>query len=88
MLCSSKRFVAIATKSIIEDAGEGIILQKPKTEYIHGRTSAMLKFKVFLFLISYFLLIYHLLFSFPFSFALAYLFILSIRPRGETKKHW
>ena len=38
--------MATVTKSIIQDAGEGIILQKPAMEYVHGRTSGMLKFKV------------------------------------------
>eukprot|EP00026_Physarum_polycephalum_P001342 Phypoly_transcript_01343.p1 GENE.Phypoly_transcript_01343~~Phypoly_transcript_01343.p1 ORF type:complete len:974 (+),score=101.70 Phypoly_transcript_01343:154-3075(+) len=45
VLCSSKKFMIDVTKEIIEDSGEGVILQKPKTEYIHGRTSSMLKFK-------------------------------------------
>lgn len=41
-------------KGIIEEGGEGVILQKMKSLYEHGRTSSLIKLKVFLLLLSLF----------------------------------
>jgi hypothetical protein len=50
MLCISKKHLITATQAIIEQAGEGTIIQKPRALYEHGRTVSALKFKVFVLL--------------------------------------
>lgn len=42
-----KKELISTTHFIINDGGEGVILRKPQSEYYHGRSFQLLKFKVF-----------------------------------------
>eukprot|EP00026_Physarum_polycephalum_P001070 Phypoly_transcript_01071.p1 GENE.Phypoly_transcript_01071~~Phypoly_transcript_01071.p1 ORF type:complete len:1197 (-),score=193.28 Phypoly_transcript_01071:69-3659(-) len=45
MLCTQKRELSQAMKSIIRDGGEGVILQKPGSLYTSGRSGDLMKLK-------------------------------------------
>ena len=46
MWCETKKHLTTATQSIIDSAGEGVVLRKPFSEYIPGRSNLLVKFKV------------------------------------------
>ncbi len=45
-LCKSKDQLSVNLQRIIADGGEGVFLRQPKSEYSHGRSLSLLKFKV------------------------------------------
>lgn len=53
MKCTSEKQADKATKELIRDNGEGIILRKPGSFYEHSRSSNLLKLKVLLFFLSF-----------------------------------
>jgi hypothetical protein len=46
VLCESKRQVKLALRHVVNDEGEGIIIRKPASPYIHGITEDLIKLKV------------------------------------------
>lgn len=46
MLCSQTELLVRATRAILETGGEGTILRKPNSQYLHGRSEFLYKFKV------------------------------------------
>lgn len=46
MLCENKTFLNIFAQGIIQEGGEGVVLRRPYSGYIHGRSSSLVKFKV------------------------------------------
>ena len=63
-LCSSAHILAECLQTILDGGGEGVVLRKPHSLYHFGRSSSLLKLKVFKF-------------SLKFSFSL-YLFVIII----------
>jgi ATP dependent DNA ligase domain len=49
LLCTGKKQLNQMVQNIINDGGEGVILRKPKSIYENGRSSTLIKLKVFLF---------------------------------------
>jgi ATP dependent DNA ligase domain len=47
MLCITKKQLKKALHDVISDGGEGLIMRKPKSIYEPGRTSSLVKLKVF-----------------------------------------
>lgn len=45
-LCVTKEQLSAAAQLIIDDEGEGVILQKPDSTYQRGRSASLLKLKV------------------------------------------
>eukprot|EP00026_Physarum_polycephalum_P001061 Phypoly_transcript_01062.p1 GENE.Phypoly_transcript_01062~~Phypoly_transcript_01062.p1 ORF type:complete len:464 (+),score=56.48 Phypoly_transcript_01062:1819-3210(+) len=45
MKCNSKKHLVTTTQALIKQAGEGTVIQKPHTKYLHGKTTSALKFK-------------------------------------------
>ena len=46
MRCKGKQSVRRLTDGIMTNGGEGVVLRKPHSSYIHGRTDELIKFKV------------------------------------------
>lgn len=45
--CKNNKHVNLQLKNIIQDGGEGVILRKKGSLYEHGRTTNLLKLKVY-----------------------------------------
>jgi hypothetical protein len=45
-LCTSSTLLTHSLQQVIEDGGEGIILRKPQSHYLPGRSVCLLKIKV------------------------------------------
>eukprot|EP00026_Physarum_polycephalum_P000368 Phypoly_transcript_00368.p1 GENE.Phypoly_transcript_00368~~Phypoly_transcript_00368.p1 ORF type:complete len:1106 (+),score=136.69 Phypoly_transcript_00368:1680-4997(+) len=45
MLCVDQKGVSFFLKNVMDDGGEGIILRKPGSFYVHGRSDALVKLK-------------------------------------------
>jgi hypothetical protein len=46
MECNNKQLLTAVAKGITDNGGEGVIMQKPASLYIPGRSMDLLKFKV------------------------------------------
>lgn len=46
VLCTSKKYLTVATNCVVKDGGEGVILRKPFSQYEKGRSTNLFKFKV------------------------------------------
>jgi hypothetical protein len=45
-LCNTHRVLALSLKHVVEEGGEGIILRKPQSLYVPGRSDLLVKLKV------------------------------------------
>ena len=83
-----KHHLFAATRVILRDGGEGVILRRPNSLYERGRSTSLIKFKVFLFLFSFLFSFFFLLsFLFPLLFFLLLSNELPRRLLALTKKH-
>ena len=62
-LCSSAHILADCLQTILDGGGEGVVLRKPHSLYHFGRSSSLLKLKVF---------------KFSLKFSFLYIFLLSL----------
>lgn len=44
--CEEKGHLAVVLRGVLHDGGEGVILRRPLSPYVHGRSPELLKLKV------------------------------------------